>query len=72
MLKPAPANIKELYLQSLELIEIDTPKNDIRFVEDDWENPSVGAADLGWEVWYNGMEITPIYLYATSWWHFLI
>lgn len=58
LLKPAPANIKELYLQSLELIGIDTQKNDIRFVEDDWENPSVGAAGLGWEVWYNGMEIT--------------
>ncbi len=58
LLKPAPANIKELYLQSLELIGIDVEKNDIRFVEDDWENPSVGASGLGWEVWYNGMEIT--------------
>lgn len=58
LLKPAPKNIKELYLQSLDLIGIDTKANDIRFVEDDWENPSVGAAGLGWEVWYNGMEVT--------------
>jgi glycyl-tRNA synthetase alpha chain len=58
LLKPAPANIKQLYLQSLELIGIEVEKNDIRFVEDDWENPSVGASGLGWEVWYNGMEIT--------------
>lgn len=58
LMKPAPKNIKDLYLQSLELIGIDTKKNDIRFVEDDWENPSVGAAGLGWEVWFNGMEIS--------------
>jgi glycyl-tRNA synthetase alpha chain len=58
LLKPAPKNIKELYLQSLELIGIDTKANDIRFVEDDWENPSVGASGLGWEVWFNGMEVT--------------
>lgn len=58
LLKPAPANIKDLYLQSLELIGLDLEKNDIRFVEDDWQNPSVGASGLGWEVWFNGMEIT--------------
>lgn len=58
LLKPAPKNIKQLYLQSLDLIGLDTKKNDIRFVEDDWENPSVGASGLGWEVWFNGMEIT--------------
>ena len=58
LLKPAPENIKELYLQSLEAIGLDTAKNDIRFVEDDWENPSVGASGLGWEVWFNGMEVT--------------
>ncbi len=58
LLKPAPKNIKDLYLQSLDLIGLDTKKNDIRFVEDDWENPSVGASGLGWEVWFNGMEIT--------------
>ena len=58
LLKPAPQNIKSLYLQSLDLIGLDTKKNDIRFVEDDWENPSVGASGLGYEVWFNGMEIT--------------
>jgi glycyl-tRNA synthetase alpha chain len=58
ILKPAPDNIQELFLQSLTLIGIDIKNNDIRFVEDDWENPTVGASGLGWEVWYNGMEIT--------------
>jgi glycyl-tRNA synthetase alpha chain len=58
LLKPAPDNIKELYLESLNFIGIDIKKNDIRFVEDDWENPSVGASGLGYEVWLNGMEIT--------------
>lgn len=58
LLKPAPQNIKELYLQSLDSIGLDTKNNDIRFVEDDWENPSVGASGLGWEVWFNGMEIS--------------
>ena len=58
LLKPAPQNIKQLYLQSLDLIGLNTKENDIRFVEDDWENPSVGASGLGWEVWFNGMEIT--------------
>lgn len=57
-LKPAPKNIKKLYLQSLEIIGLDIKKNDVRFVEDDWENPSVGASGLGWEVWFNGMEIS--------------
>jgi len=57
-LKPAPQNIRELYLQSLELIGLDIKNNDVRFVEDDWENPTVGAAGLGFEVWFNGMEIT--------------
>ena len=58
LLKPAPKNIRELYLQSLELIGLDIKNNDVRFVEDDWENPTVGAAGLGYEVWFNGMEIT--------------
>jgi len=58
ILKPAPVNIKQLYLKSLEVIGLDIVNNDIRFVEDDWENPSVGASGLGWEVWFNGMEIT--------------
>jgi len=57
-LKPAPQNIRELYLQSLELIGLDIKNNDVRFVEDDWENPTVGAAGLGFEVWFNGMEVT--------------
>lgn len=58
LLKPAPQNIRQLYLQSLELIGLDIKNNDVRFVEDDWENPTVGAAGLGFEVWFNGMEIT--------------
>ncbi|MDA9818120.1 glycine--tRNA ligase subunit alpha [Flavobacteriaceae bacterium] len=57
LLKPAPANIKELFINSLSFIGVDVEKNDIRFIEDDWENPSVGAAGLGWEVWINGMEM---------------
>ena len=58
VLKPAPANILELYLGSLEAVGFDLKKNDIRFVEDDWENPTLGAWGLGWEVWLNGMEVT--------------
>jgi len=57
LLKPAPDNIQELFLKSLEAIGVDIKNNDIRFVEDDWENPTVGASGLGWEVWFNGMEI---------------
>ena len=58
IMKPSPANIQELYLQSLEAIGIDTSINDIRFVEDDWESPTLGAWGLGWEVWCNGMEVS--------------
>ena len=58
VLKPSPENILELYLGSLEALELDLKKNDVRFVEDDWENPTLGAWGLGWEVWLNGMEIT--------------
>ncbi len=58
VLKPAPENILELYLASLEALGFDLKKNDIRFVEDDWENPTLGAWGLGWEVWLNGMEVT--------------
>ncbi|MCX7628472.1 MAG: glycine--tRNA ligase subunit alpha [Methylophilaceae bacterium] len=58
VLKPAPANILQLYLGSLEALGLDLKQNDIRFVEDDWENPTLGAWGLGWEVWLNGMEIT--------------
>ena len=58
VLKPAPANILDLYLGSLKALGFDLNKNDIRFVEDDWENPTLGAWGLGWEVWLNGMEVT--------------
>ena len=58
IMKPSPANILDLYLQSLDAIGIDTKVNDIRFVEDDWESPTLGAWGLGWEVWCNGMEVT--------------
>ncbi len=58
VLKPAPANILDLYLGSLEALGFDLKKNDVRFVEDDWENPTLGAWGLGWEVWMNGMEVT--------------
>ncbi|HQT81145.1 MAG: glycine--tRNA ligase subunit alpha [Ferrovum sp. 37-45-19] len=58
VLKPSPENIQELYLDSLRAIGIDLKKNDVRFVEDDWENPTLGAWGLGWEVWLNGMEST--------------
>ena len=58
VLKPAPADILELYLGSLEALGFDLEQNDVRFVEDDWENPTLGAWGLGWEVWLNGMEVT--------------
>ncbi len=58
VLKPSPDNIQELYLKSLEVIGIDPLKHDIRFVEDDWESPTLGAWGLGWEVWCDGMEVT--------------
>ena len=58
IIKPSPKNIKQLYLKSLATIGIDVKNHDIRFVEDDWESPTLGAAGLGWEVWCDGMEIT--------------
>lgn len=58
VLKPAPVNIVDLYLDSLRALGIDTLVNDIRFVEDNWENPTLGAWGLGWEIWMNGMEVT--------------
>jgi len=58
VLKPAPENILDLYLGSLEALGFDLKQNDVRFVEDDWENPTLGAWGLGWEVWLNGMEVT--------------
>lgn len=58
VLKPSPPNIQDLYLGSLIALGIDPKQNDIRFVEDDWESPTLGAWGLGWEVWLNGMEVT--------------
>ena len=58
IIKPSPKDIKQLYLKSLVAIGIDSKDHDIRFVEDDWESPTLGAAGLGWEVWCDGMEIT--------------
>ncbi len=58
LIKPSPKDIKKLYLNSLGSIGINYKEHDIRFVEDDWESPTLGAAGLGWEVWCNGMEIT--------------
>ena len=57
-MKPSPANIQDLYLQSLVALGVDPLVHDIRFVEDDWESPTLGAWGLGWEVWLNGMEVT--------------
>jgi|TARA_R110000772_G_scaffold148001_2_gene258455 glycyl-tRNA synthetase alpha chain len=58
IMKPSPASFQELYLQSLQALGIDTAIHDVRFVEDNWESPTLGAWGLGWEVWLNGMEVT--------------
>jgi glycyl-tRNA synthetase alpha chain len=58
IMKPSPANSQELYLDSLGRLGIDSARHDIRFVEDDWENPTIGAWGLGWEVWVDGMEVS--------------
>ncbi|MED5579442.1 MAG: glycine--tRNA ligase subunit alpha [Nitrospinota bacterium] len=58
ILKPSPSDVQDLYLNSLEFLGIDTSQHDIRFVEDDWESPNLGAWGLGWEVWLDGMEVT--------------
>ncbi|MEM9182040.1 MAG: glycine--tRNA ligase subunit alpha [Pseudomonadota bacterium] len=58
VIKPSPLNIQELYLESLKAVGIDPLVHDIRFVEDNWESPTLGAWGLGWEVWLNGMEVT--------------
>ena len=58
LIKPSPKNIKKLYLKSIASIGINHEEHDIRFVEDDWESPTLGAAGLGWEVWCDGMEVT--------------
>ncbi len=58
ILKPSPPNSQDLYLESLAALGIDPSHHDIRFVEDDWESPTLGASGLGWEIWLNGMEVT--------------
>lgn len=58
IMKPSPANVQELYLESLNALGINPARHDIRFVEDDWESPTLGAWGLGWEVWLNGMEVS--------------
>jgi len=58
LIKPSPPNLQDLYLGSLEAIGIDMDMHDIRFVEDDWESPTLGAAGLGWEIWCDGMEVS--------------
>ncbi len=58
ILKPSPENVQELYLESLAALGLNAAEHDIRFVEDDWESPTLGAWGLGWEVWLNGMEVT--------------
>jgi glycyl-tRNA synthetase alpha chain len=58
ILKPSPLDVQDLYLQSLKTMGIDPLSHDIRFVEDDWESPTLGASGLGWEIWLDGMEIT--------------
>ena len=58
LIKPSPHNIQDLYLKSLEFLGLDLSKHDIRFVEDNWESPTLGAWGLGWEVWLDGMEVT--------------
>lgn len=58
MLKPSPPNVQQLYLDSMKVLGVDPLEHDIRFVEDDWESPTLGASGLGWEVWLDGMEVT--------------
>lgn len=58
ILKPSPPNIQDLYLESLEAVGLNIKEHDIRFVHDDWENPTIGAWGLGWEIWVDGMEVT--------------
>ena len=58
IIKPAPADIQKIYLQSLKKLTVDSRQHDIRFIEDDWESPTLGAWGLGWEVWLDGLEIT--------------
>jgi glycyl-tRNA synthetase len=66
ILKPDPGNPQELYLGSLEALGIDTRAHDVRFVEDNWENPALGAWGLGWEVWLDGAPFCPAVPPCTS------
>ncbi|MEW6439489.1 MAG: glycine--tRNA ligase subunit alpha [bacterium] len=66
ILKPSPADVQELYLESLERLGVQLEKHDVRFVEDDWESPTLGAWGLGWEVWLDGMEITQFTYFQQS------
>lgn len=66
ILKPDPGNPQELYLESLEALGIDTRAHDVRFVEDNWESPALGAWGLGWEVWLDGMEVTQFTYFQQS------
>ncbi len=58
LMKPSPPNIQELYIESIQALGVDLTKHDLRFVEDNWESPTLGAWGLGWEVWLDGMEVT--------------
>ena len=68
VIKPSPDNIQELYLGSLKELGMDPTIHDIRFVEDNWENPTLGAWGLGWEVWLNGMGSDAVHLLPAGWW----
>ena len=58
LMKPSPDNIQDLYIESMKALGVDLTKHDLRFVEDNWESPTLGAWGLGWEVWLDGMEVT--------------
>lgn len=66
LLKPSPANVQNLYIKSLAALGIKPEAHDIRFVEDDWESPTLGASGLGWEVWLDGMEVTQFTYFQTA------
>jgi len=66
LLKPSPANVQDLYIKSLGALGIKPEAHDIRFVEDDWESPTLGASGLGWEVWLDGMEVTQFTYFQTA------
>jgi len=69
VMKPSPKNIQDLYLKSLEMLGLNPLEHDIRFVEDNWESPTLGAWVLGWGGWRNGMEVTQCYLFPASGWN---